>query len=210
MDTLLEKVKANLILEHSADDALLQNYITAAVSYAESYQHIQEGYYTENAMPATTEQAVIMLASHFYESRDGSTGGFFAEHSRSGTRSTFCFGSTGNGRCDMSFGKMNTFISIVEKQFTQDDEGFKTETDVTVAEVRAYREGRHGSEKWANMASFSTATDLFQFRVIPGVTVTTDMRILCDGHTFEITSVENVKGRGMYLEVLGTEVKSGG
>ena len=43
MDTLLEKVKANLILEHSADDALLQGYITAAVSYAESYQHIQEG-----------------------------------------------------------------------------------------------------------------------------------------------------------------------
>lgn len=211
MDTLLEKVKANLILEHSVDDALLQSYITAAVSYAESYQHIQEGYYTENAMPATTEQAVIMLASHFYESRDGSTGGFFADtqtrHSRSGTRSTFCFGSTGNGRCDMSFGKMNTFISIVEKQFTQDDEGFKTETDVTVAEVRAYREGRHGSEKWANMASFSTATDLFQFRVIPGVTVTTDMRILCDGHTFEITSVEDVKGRGMYLEVLVQEVR---
>ena len=48
----------------------------------------------------------------------------------------------------MSFGKMNTFISIVEKQFTQDKDGFKTETDVTVAEVRAYREGRHGSEKW--------------------------------------------------------------
>lgn len=45
MDTLLEKVKANLILEHSADDALLQGYIAAAVSYAESYQHIPEGYY---------------------------------------------------------------------------------------------------------------------------------------------------------------------
>ena len=83
-DTLLEKVKANLILEHSADDALLQSYITAAVSYAESYQHIQEGYYTENAMPATTEQAVIMLASHFYESRDGSTGGFFADNVQAG------------------------------------------------------------------------------------------------------------------------------
>ena len=47
----------------------------------------------------------------------------------------------------MSFGKMNTFISIVEKQFIQDEDGFKTETDVTVAEVRAYREGRHGSER---------------------------------------------------------------
>ena len=79
MDTLLEKVKANLILEHSADDALLQGYITAAVSYAESYQHVPEGTYAENPMP-TTEQAVIMLASHFYESRDGSTGGFFADN----------------------------------------------------------------------------------------------------------------------------------
>ena len=80
VDTLLEKVKANLILEHSADNEMLSQYITAAVSYAESYQHIAEGYYTENAMPATTEQAVIMLASHFYESRDGSTGGFFSDH----------------------------------------------------------------------------------------------------------------------------------
>lgn len=30
-------------------------------------------------MMPTTEQAVIMLSSHFYESRDGSTGGFFAD-----------------------------------------------------------------------------------------------------------------------------------
>lgn len=79
LDTLLEKVKANLILSHTEDDELLQLYITAAVRYAESYQHISEGYYTENTMPPTTEQAVIMLASHFYESRDGSTGGFFAD-----------------------------------------------------------------------------------------------------------------------------------
>lgn len=110
----------------------------------------------------------------------------------------------------MSFGKMNTLIEIMKKQFTQDDEGFKTEADVTVAKVRAYREGRHGSEKWANMAQFSAATDLFRFRVIPGVTVTTDMRILCDGHTFEITSIEDVHGKGMYLEVLAEEVKKSG
>lgn len=77
--TLFEKVKANLILEHSADDELLQMYITAAVSYAESYQHLVEGYYADNQMPPTTEQAVIMLSSHFYESRDGGTGGFFAD-----------------------------------------------------------------------------------------------------------------------------------
>ena len=84
MNTLLEKVKANLILAHSEDDALVQMYITAAVGYAESYQHLSEGYYTETVMPPTTEQAVIMLASHFYESRDGSTGGFFGDNVQAG------------------------------------------------------------------------------------------------------------------------------
>ena len=83
-DELLQKVKQNLILEHSADDELLKMYLTAAVSYAESYQHIPENYYSENPMPPTTEQAVIMLASHFYESRDGSTGGFFADNVQAG------------------------------------------------------------------------------------------------------------------------------
>lgn len=78
-DELLQKVKQNLILEHNEDNELLKMYITAAVSYAESYQHIPENYYSENPMPPTTEQAVIMLASHFYESRDGSTGSFFAD-----------------------------------------------------------------------------------------------------------------------------------
>lgn len=78
-DELLQKVKQNLILEHNEDDELLKMYITAAVSYAESYQHIPENFYSEKPMPPTTEQAVIMLASHFYESRDGSTGGFFAD-----------------------------------------------------------------------------------------------------------------------------------
>jgi uncharacterized phage protein (predicted DNA packaging) len=83
-DNLLPKVKANLILAHDADDGLLLHYIKAAVSYAESYQHVAEGYYTESTMPPTTEQAVIMLASHFYESRDGSTAGFFSDNVQAG------------------------------------------------------------------------------------------------------------------------------
>ena len=86
MEDLLLKLKQNLIIEHSADDALLQGYLIAAVAYAESYQHIPEGTYKETPMPATTEQAVIMLASHFYESRDGSTGGFFADNPQSASQ----------------------------------------------------------------------------------------------------------------------------
>ncbi len=84
LTTLLEKVKANLILEHTADDDLLQLYITAATRYAESYQHLEENYYSTHAFPPTTEQAVIMLSSHFYESRDGSTGGFFSDNVQAG------------------------------------------------------------------------------------------------------------------------------
>ena len=84
METLLEKLRQNLILEHTADDALLESYLTAAVAYAESYQHIPAGTYSEKDMPPTTEQAVIMLSSHFYESRDGSTGGFFADNVQAG------------------------------------------------------------------------------------------------------------------------------
>lgn len=79
IDGLLPKVKANLILEHDADDELIKGFIRAAVSYAESYQHVAEGFYKRKRMPPTTEQAVIMLSSHFYESRDGSTGGFFGD-----------------------------------------------------------------------------------------------------------------------------------
>ncbi|WP_094550156.1 head-tail connector protein [Petroclostridium xylanilyticum] len=84
IDSLLPKVKANLVLEHNEDDDLLKGYIRAAVSYAESYQHVSEGWYSENLMPPTTEQAVIMLSSHFYESRDGSTAGFFGDSVQAG------------------------------------------------------------------------------------------------------------------------------
>lgn len=75
---LLARVKENLIITFNDDDSLILSFITAAISYAESYQHITEGTYNVMPMSATTTQAVIMLASHFYESRDGSTGGFFA------------------------------------------------------------------------------------------------------------------------------------
>lgn len=75
---LLTKVKENLIITFNDDDSLILSLINAAISYAESYQHITEGTYNVMPMSATTVQAIVMLASHFYESRDGSTGGFFA------------------------------------------------------------------------------------------------------------------------------------
>jgi hypothetical protein len=72
-------VKENLILTHDEDNDLLLRLIAAAVGYAESYQHVSAGWYETNATPAATVQAVIMLVSNWYESRDGSTAGFFAD-----------------------------------------------------------------------------------------------------------------------------------
>ena len=63
----------------------------------------------------------------------------------------------------MSFGKMNSFIDIVIMRKTKDPEGFATTAYDVIASVRAYREGRHGSQRWANLAAFSEATDLFRF-----------------------------------------------
>lgn len=110
----------------------------------------------------------------------------------------------------MSIGMMNTWIDLRQKILIKDEEGFCKVEYETIATCRAYREGRHGSEKWSNRASFTDATDLFRFRVIPHVEVTADMTILCDGREFEITSIENVKGRGMYLECLAKEVVASG
>ena len=77
VDFLLPKVKANLILSHDVDDELLKTFIRAAVDYAVEFQKRDYGENPE--FPPTTEQAIIMLSSHFYESRDGSTAGFFSD-----------------------------------------------------------------------------------------------------------------------------------
>ena len=108
----------------------------------------------------------------------------------------------------MSFGKMNTFIEIGIFKKIKDADGFASSVFETVAQVRAYREGRHGSQRWANLASFSEATDLFRIRIIPGVTITPDYTLVCNGENFDITSVEDVKGHGMYLEILAKKVVS--
>ena len=73
-DELMALVKQNLLVDHSEDDSLI-----AAISYATAYQHLPEGYYQTQPMSQATRQGIIMLATHFYESRDGATAGFWAD-----------------------------------------------------------------------------------------------------------------------------------
>ena len=88
----------------------------------------------------------------------------------------------------MSFGKMNSFIQLKIEDEVEDEDGYSTIEEVTVASVRAYREYRSGTKR---------------------VTVTTAMILVCEGSRFVISSIEDVAGRGMYIEVLAKEVKQG-
>ena len=110
----------------------------------------------------------------------------------------------------MSYGKMNIFIDIISPVPVKDAEGFVTEGESILASVRAYKEDRHGNERWANMAAFSEATALFRFRSIPDLSITTEMIIACLGGRYEITSVEDVRNRKLYTEVLTRQVISSG
>lgn len=102
----------------------------------------------------------------------------------------------------MGVGQMNKKAEIIEIIKSKDPAGFSVEVINTLASIRCYVEGRHGNERWANLSTFSEATDLFRFRKIPNLKVTTKMSIVYDNSRYDILSVESVHGREMYIEVL--------
>lgn len=103
---------------------------------------------------------------------------------------------------------MNTFVDIISPKPVKDSEGFAEKGDVIIVSIKAYKEDRHGSETWANRAAFSKASALFRFRRIPNLEITTDLVLVCSDGRYNIVSVEDVKGRGMYIEALAEKVKS--
>ncbi|GFH40234.1 hypothetical protein Hs20B_06320 [Lactococcus insecticola] len=102
---------------------------------------------------------------------------------------------------------MNQQVEIRNNSPSKDADGFLVSSDTVLATIRAYRENQHGNEKWANMATFSSATALFRFRMIPNLKVTTEMILVCNDERFQILSVEDVRNRGMYLEVLTEKIE---
>lgn len=110
----------------------------------------------------------------------------------------------------MSFGKLNSFIEIISTTPAKDAEGFAASGDTVLANVRAYFEPKNSTEKWRNNAVFAEANALFRFRAIPELTVTTDMFIICENTRYNILSAEDVRGRGMYIEVIGKAVDGSG
>jgi len=102
---------------------------------------------------------------------------------------------------------MNKFIDIITTISAKDADGFAVKSDTVIASVRAYFEPRNTTEKWSNHAVFAEATALFRLRKIPGVNVDLTMEIMCENVRYNIISVEDIRGRGMYLEILGKLVQ---
>lgn len=106
----------------------------------------------------------------------------------------------------MSLGKMNVRIEIFKEESSKDAEGFVMKDEQLLTSMRAYKENRHGSEAWKNRASFSEASSLFRFRRPREFEVTTDLIIVYKDERYNILSVEDIKERGMYVEVLAEKI----
>ena len=102
----------------------------------------------------------------------------------------------------MALGRLDTPITFTIMQKVKDEEGFISVKPHPIACVRAYKEDKNTSEKWVNKALLEDVTTLFQIRYIPNIRITTDMQIECFDGTYDIKSVENIKGRNMYLQIL--------
>ena len=103
----------------------------------------------------------------------------------------------------MSYGKMNVPIIISRIHYTKDADGFTVPREEPVASVRTYFEPKNTTEKWTNRAVLKEASALFRFRYFPDMRIDTTMVIDCLGERFNIVSVENVRQKNMYYEVVG-------
>lgn len=102
----------------------------------------------------------------------------------------------------MSIGDLNTPIQILRLRFGRDRDGFPTESEDLIACVRARAETRNATERWSNRAVLREASTIFTFRHIPHIKITTDMVIVCGAERYNIVSVENVRNRNLYTQVV--------
>ena len=110
----------------------------------------------------------------------------------------------------MSYGKMATPIVINCVRHEKDEDGFARAKEIPIASARAYFETKNSTEKWANSAVLKNATALFRFRYLPEVKLDTSMVIECMGERYNIVSVENIRQKNMYYEVIGKLVETVG
>ena len=101
---------------------------------------------------------------------------------------------------------INDFIEIIQRRGATDEEAFSSDQDVVLASVRAEKSYGSMTEKQANDATFAAQTAVFRLRHIPGLRVEPYMFITDAAGRYNITAVDEISGRGMYLVVTAQRV----
>lgn len=110
----------------------------------------------------------------------------------------------------MAYGKMNSFIDLIQRITNKDAEGFVQKEDRILASLRAYKESRNSDAKWERIngnAAFASVSAIFRFRKIPELTVDSSLFIADGEGYYNIISAEDVRARGMYVEVLAEKIE---
>lgn len=106
--------------------------------------------------------------------------------------------------------KLTHFIELFRVEQGTDEDGFPVERDELLVSVRAYREDRYGSEMWKNRSLFSKATVLFRIRSIPSIALDTRCVVVTEDGRYNILSVEDIRHKGLYWEILAEKVDTEG
>ncbi len=97
---------------------------------------------------------------------------------------------------------LSTPVRIVEPLYGKDPDGFQTVSERTIAEILCRMEVKNATERWSNRADLREASSIFTFRSIPGMTITTRMVLMHGDDRYDILSVEDIRGRGMYTQIV--------
>jgi len=100
---------------------------------------------------------------------------------------------------------MNLIIEIKDSVLVKDSEGFSNKEESLILRTRGYKDEKHGSRKWANMAAFTKADATFQIRKIPNVMIAPGMMIYCDEGSYKILSAEGIGN--LYLELAAEKIE---
>lgn len=101
----------------------------------------------------------------------------------------------------MRAGALRHTITIQTRTVTRDSYGGETETWADSATVPASVESLSGREYWA--ARQTMASEIVRFRIRWRQGVTADCRIVWDGRTWDIESVQDPDGRRRELVIVG-------
>lgn len=107
----------------------------------------------------------------------------------------------------MSIGKLNTPIKIIKIINEKDSDGFSIKSKHQIAHMQAYFEIKNTTEKWSNRTILKDASALFIIRRNRTLQIDRTMFIECQGEQYQIVSIENVRNKNMYFEIVGKLVQ---